>query len=74
MHSSRVRLRSYVEAAEWGEPGVYKVFLHCRRTLNVAGVNDHYPLEAVLCQEAGNLFARSLEDGIVGMHPVQVVV
>ena len=38
------------------------------------GVDDYDALEASLRHEPGNLFPGSLEDGVVGVHPVQVVI
>ena len=40
----------------------------------MAGVDDHDALKAVLCYKPGNFLSSSLEDGVVGVHPVQVVV
>jgi hypothetical protein len=71
---SVVRLRSNVKTPKRCEPSIRKVLLHRRRTLYVLRVDDHDALKAVLCYKPGNFLSGSLEDGVVSVHPVQVVV
>jgi hypothetical protein len=66
--------RNDLESAEWGEPRFRQILLHDSRAFFVPGVDDHYPLESVLCHKPGDLLPGALEDRIVGVHPVQIVI
>src|ERR1039458_8291235 len=74
MRRSHVRLRINLEAPKRCEPSVPKILFHRRCTLYMLGVDDHYPLKAVIRQKPSDFLSGSLEDGIVGVHPVQVMV
>jgi len=71
---SPLRLRRNVKTSKWCEPSILKVLLHRRCALFVPGVDDHYLLEALHREKPSNFLSGSLEDGIVSVHPMQVVI
>ena len=71
---SVVRLRSNVKTSKRCEASIRKVLLHRSRALYVLGVDDHYSSKTVLCYKPSDFLSGSLENGIVCVHPVQVMV
>jgi hypothetical protein len=57
-----------------GEPRIREILLHRRRTFYILGVDDHYFSKVLLRQKPSDLFPGTLENGIVGVHPMQVVI
>jgi hypothetical protein len=47
---------------------------HRCRTFHILGVDDHYSLKVLLRQKPSDLFPGTLENGIVGVHSMQVVI
>jgi hypothetical protein len=62
------------KTSEWSEPRACEILLHCRRSLFVTGVDDDDAFEALLREKSCNFLPGSPEDGVIGMHPMQIVV